>query len=74
MNAQDESGEFNARSSEYMQSADVTGRVFEASGQVATGPWLLGPPPTLYPDMQETHRALDVLVKDADLPLGLPQT
>jgi thiazole synthase len=25
---------------------------------------VLGPPPTLYPDMQETHRALDVLVKD----------
>jgi thiazole synthase len=25
---------------------------------------VLGPPPTLYPDMLETHRALDVLVKD----------
>jgi thiazole synthase len=25
---------------------------------------VLGPPPTLYPDMQETHRALDVLVQD----------
>ncbi len=25
---------------------------------------VLGPPPTLYPDMQETHRALDALVKD----------
>lgn len=25
---------------------------------------VLGPPPTLYPDMMETHRALDVLVKD----------
>jgi thiazole synthase len=25
---------------------------------------VLGPAPTLYPDMQETHRALDVLVKD----------
>jgi thiazole synthase len=25
---------------------------------------VLGPAPTLYPDMQETHRALDVLVRD----------
>jgi thiazole synthase len=25
---------------------------------------VLGPPPTLYPDMLETHRALDVLVRD----------
>jgi len=25
---------------------------------------VLGPPPTLYPDMQETHRALDVLVRE----------
>ncbi|MCS6921920.1 MAG: thiazole synthase [Elioraea sp.] len=25
---------------------------------------VLGPPPTLYPDMQETHRALDALVRE----------